>query len=122
MSRCVSEFRNNSFRVNEGFKSPDINNFGHSPRKNPLSFSPTATDSGPEEKWLLQKSSNTEQRISIGASLVGEKHQNIRWKDLNSASSSSSFTDTSLAGWGEGTAWEGIKLEGHGLSRREGCT
>ena len=46
-----------------------------------------------EEKWLLRKSSGTEQRISIGSSLVGEKHQNIQWKDLNSTSSSSSFTD-----------------------------
>ena len=50
MSGCVSESRQNSFRVNERVKSPDINNFGHSPRKNPSPFSPTASDSGTEEK------------------------------------------------------------------------
>ena len=45
------------------------------------------------KKWLLRKSSVTEQRISIGASLMGEKHQNIQWKYLNSTSSSSYFTE-----------------------------
>ena len=73
MSGYVLESRNNSFRVIKGV----INIFGHSPNKNSLSFSPTAANSGTEEKWLLRKSSVTEQRISIGASLVGEKHQNI---------------------------------------------
>ena len=73
MSGYVLESRNNSFRVIKGV----INIFGHSPNKNSLSFSPTATNSGTEEKWLLRKSNVTEQRISIGASLVDEKHQNI---------------------------------------------
>ena len=45
------------------------------------------------KKWLLRKSSVTEQRISIGASLMGEKHRNIQWKDLNSTSSSIYFTE-----------------------------
>ena len=93
MSRLASESRDNSFRVNKGIRSPDINNFGHSPSKTPLPFSPTTTNPGTEEKWLLRKSSVTEQRISIEASLVGKKHRNIQWKDLNSTSSSNSFTD-----------------------------
>ena len=74
-----------------------MNNFGHSPSKTPLPFSPTTTDSGTEEKWFLRKSSVTEQRISIGAFLVGEKNRNIQWKDLNSTSSSSSFTERCFA-------------------------
>ena len=100
---CQDLYQNpdNSFRVNKGVRPPDINNFGHSPSKTPLSFSPTTTNSGTEEKWLLRKSSVTEQRISTGASLSGEKHQNIQWKDLNSTSSSSSFTDASLTGLGQ---------------------
>ena len=81
------------FRVNKSVRPPDINNFGHSPSKTPLSFSPATANSGTEEKWLLRKSSVTEQRISIGASLVGEKHRNIQWKDLNSTSSSQSGKD-----------------------------
>ena len=60
VSGYVSEPRNNRFRVNKGVRSHDINNFGHSPSKTPLSFSPTATNSGTEEKWLLQKSNVTE--------------------------------------------------------------
>ena len=93
VSGFVSESRDNSFRVNKGVRPSDINDFGHSPIKTPLSFSPATTNSGTKEKWLLRKSSVTEQRTSIGASLVGEKHRNIQWKDLNSTSSSSSFTD-----------------------------
>ena len=53
VSGFVSESRNNSFRVNKGVTPSDINNFGHSPSKTPLSFSPTTTNSGTEEKWLL---------------------------------------------------------------------
>ena len=60
VSGYVSEPRDNSFRVNKGVRSHDINNFGHSPSKTPLSFSPTATNSDTEEKWLLQKSNATE--------------------------------------------------------------
>ena len=33
----------------------------------------TTTNSGTEEKWLLRKSSVSEQRIAVEASLVGEK-------------------------------------------------
>ena len=93
MSGFVLESRDNSVRVNKGVRSPDISSFGHSPSKTTLSFSPITTNSGTEEKWLLRKSSVTEQRISIGASLVGEKHRNIQWKDLNSTSSSQSGKD-----------------------------
>ena len=97
VSGYLSECRNNSFRVNKGVRSTEINNFGHSPSRTPLSFSPAATNSGTEEKWLLQKSSVAEQRISIGASLVGQKHRNIQWKDLNSTFSPSSFTSRCFA-------------------------
>ena len=93
VSGSASKSRNISFRVNKGARSPHINNFGHSTGKTPLLFSPTATNSGTEEKWFLQKSSVTEQRSLIGASLVGQKQRNIQSKDLNSTSSSSSFTD-----------------------------
>ena len=93
MSEFVLESRDNSVRVNKGVRPPDVNSFGHSPSRTPLSFSPITTNSGTEEKWLLRKSSVTEQRISIEASLVGEKNRNIQWKDLNSISSSGSFTD-----------------------------
>ena len=41
----------------------------------------------------FRTSSVTKQKISIGASLVVEKHRNIQWKDLNSSSRSSCFTD-----------------------------
>ena len=51
----------------------------------------TATNSGTEEKWLLRESGVTKQSISVAASLVGGKHRNIQWKDLNSISSSSYF-------------------------------
>ena len=111
VSGYVSESRDNSFRVNIGVGSPNINNFGHSPSKTPLSLSPTATNSDTEEKWLLVKSSDTEQRILIGASLVGEKRRNIQWKDLNSTSSSSSFTERFFA-HRLGAVWEGMKTEG----------
>ena len=66
MSRSVSESKDNGFRVNKSVRSSDINNS--------LSFSPTATNLGTEEKWLLQESSVTEQRILTGASLVGKKN------------------------------------------------
>ena len=46
----VSESRDSRFRVNKGVRSPDINNFGHSFSKTPLSFSPTVANSGTEEK------------------------------------------------------------------------
>ena len=87
MSGSFPESRDNSFIVNKGIRSHGINNFGHSPTKTSLPLSLTATNSGTEEKWLSQTSSVTEQRISIGASLVVEKHRNIQWKDLNSTSS-----------------------------------
>ena len=38
----------------------------------PLSFCPTATNSGTAERWLLRKSSDTEQRVSIRTSFVSE--------------------------------------------------
>ena len=68
MSGFVLEYRDNSFRVNKGVRPPDVNNSGHSPSKTPLSFSATRTHSGTEEKWILQNSSVTEHRISIGTS------------------------------------------------------
>ena len=68
MSGSASESRDNSFRVNKGVKSPDINNFGHSLSETLLSFSPTTTNSGTEEKCISQNLSVTEQRILIGAS------------------------------------------------------
>ena len=89
----VSESRDNSFIVNKVVWPPKTNNFGHSPSKTLLLFSPTTANSGTKEKWLLQKSSVIEQRISIGASLVSKKHRSIQWNDLNSTSSSSFFTD-----------------------------
>ena len=99
MSGSASESRDISFRVNKGVRSPDINNFGHSPSKTLLSFSPTAANSGTDEKCLLRKSNVTEQRISSGASLVGEKHRYIQWKDLNQLPAQALLqTDASLTG------------------------
>ena len=112
MSGSASESRDISFRVNRGVRSPEINNFGHSPSKTLLSFSPTAANSGTDEKCLLRKSRVTEKRISSGASLVGEKHRYIQRKDLKSTSSSSFFTDRCFThwfggggGWGVGWGW-----------------
>ena len=48
VSGFVSESKDNSFRVNKGVRPPDINSFGHSPSKAPLSFSPATTNSGTE--------------------------------------------------------------------------
>ena len=50
--------------------------FAHS-SKTPLSFPPAASNSGTKEKWLLRKSSVTEEGVSNGGSLVEENHQNI---------------------------------------------
>ena len=74
VSGSVSESRDSSFRVTKNVMSLGINNFGNFSSKAPFSFSPTATNSASEEKCLLRKSSVTEQKISIGASLAGEKH------------------------------------------------
>ena len=55
-----------SFRVNKSVRSTDINSFSHFPSKTPLSFSPTATNSGTEENGshesqvLLNKESELE--------------------------------------------------------------
>ena len=68
--------------------------------KVPLPFSPTVTDSGPEEKWFLRKSSAARQRISIQGfnfqlklfyrqmlhSQVGGKcGKEWNWRDMDSA-------------------------------------
>ena len=66
VSGYISESRDNRFRVNKGVKSPEINNFGHSPSKTPLSFSLAATSSGTEKNGsyerqvLLNKTSQLE--------------------------------------------------------------
>ena len=80
-----------------------------------------------EEKWLLRKSSGTEQRISIGSSLVGEKHQNIQWKDLNSTSSSSSFTDRCFVqrlggSLGRNENWRDMDSVGEDAHKRTGTS
>ena len=67
VSGFASESRDNSFRVNKGVRPPDIDSFGHSPSKTPLSFSPTTTNSGTEEKWLLRSQVllNKEPRLEL---------------------------------------------------------
>ena len=49
----ISESTNNSFKVNKGIRLPDIYNFGYSPSKNPLPFSPVSANSSTKEKWSL---------------------------------------------------------------------
>ena len=66
-------------------KSPDIQNFGHSPDKSTLLFSPIVASSGTEESSVteLQKSSVTEIGVANAVSLVDKQHQNVQWKDRN---------------------------------------
>ena len=77
VSGSVSE-STDSFKVDKGVTSPDINNFSHSSSKTPLSFSPTATNLGTEEKCLLRKFIVTEQESQFEFLLVDEKHRVIQ--------------------------------------------
>ena len=54
---------------------------------------------------------NSKERTISLLFLVGEKHRNIQWKDLNSTSSSSSFTDSCFA-HRLGAVWQGMKTGG----------
>ena len=111
VSGFVSESKDNSFRVNKGVRPPDINSFGHSPSKAPLSFSPATTNSGTEfivageSQVLLNQESQLEllwwvKKIEIynGRILIQLPAQALLQ------------TDVSLTGWG--AVWEGMKTGG----------
>ena len=80
----LSKTSKNSFKINKCVKPPDIHNFGHSPGKTTLLFSPIAACSDTKENYLLQKISVTEQGVLNAAYLVYKEHQNVQWTDLNS--------------------------------------
>ena len=54
---------------------------------------------------------NSKERTISLLFLVGEKHRNIQWKDLNSTPSSSSFTDSCFV-HRLGAVWQGMKTGG----------
>ena len=94
----LSTSTKNSFKKNKVVQSPDIQNFGHSPDKSTLLFSPIVASSGTEESSVteLQKSSVTELGVANAVSLVDKQHQNVQWKDRNWTFRLDSFTNRRL--------------------------
>ena len=118
----LSTSTKNSFKKNKVVKSPDIQNFGHSPGKSTLLFSPIVASSGTEEKCLFQKSSVTELGVANALSLVDKQHQNVQWKDRNWTFRLDSFTNRrltfKLGKKSQGNqAWERVKTRKHERNR-----